>query len=344
MSQKNQTTAIDSCRVPLNNRIHSRRCFMTGEYCSQLANIQKARERLHKIPEDNGGSQAKDGEINAFVIMNFSNMSDVAYKWRIQPFIESLTKYLYFKGNELVCCADQQEVEKAFRAQGENDKTMRGEGSQDTPCKESLGPPLIRRISKINVVRADSNYDSNYVICNRVCQQMQMADLVVVDVSSENNNVFYEFGMAVALGKLILPICFSESFFQIVYPDELKEYVHKKENKIIEDKEDEKETYDQLEHLKRHIDCYPWRRALFEYYGLRYRSQTDTDKMEEVPKVRGENELCVSTKCLTTQYIQFQKATTSKYGFSDIQYSRFPYVDLKEGLSYWRTSLYEAGQ
>ena len=340
MGQTNQTTAINSCRVPLNNRIHSRRCFMTGEYCSQLANIQKARERLHtreqchKISALNNyeNEQNKGGEINAFVIMNFSNMSDVAYKWRLQPFIESLTRYLYFEGDELVCYADLEGEKNSSEGQetkkaGEEKVKAKVEGRKDSR----------RQVSKINVIRADSNYDSNYVICNRVCQQIQMADLIVVDVSSENNNVFYEFGMAVALGKLILPICFSESFFQIVLPDKLKEYVHKKENEIedeIKETKDKDREYYQLEHLKRHIDCYPWRRSLFEYYGLRYRSQSDTDKMGKVPVVREENKLCVSTSCLTTQYIEFGKVKNSKYGFSDVQYSRFPYVDLKEGPLY----------
>ena len=333
MSPKNQTTAIDSCRVSLNNRIHSRRCFMTGEYCSQLANIQKARERLHKTPEDNGGSQAKDGEINAFVIMNFSNMSDVAYKWRLQPFIESLTKYLYFEGNELVCCADQKKVESVF-AEQEVEEYSKAKDYTKVECRGNSKLSSIRPVSKINVIRADSNYDSNYVICNRVCQQIQMADLIVVDVSSENNNVFYEFGMAVALGKLILPICFGDSFFQIRIPDALKEYVHKnKDNK----------EYRVLEHLQRHIDCYPWRRALFEHYGLRYRSKNDSEDMNQAildgEDKQSEKGLYVST-ITTTQYIEFREAKEPRYGFSDTQYGRFPYVELNDGSTYIGERIY----
>lgn len=289
----------EPCRVPLNDGIHSRRCFMTGEYCSQLNNIHKARQRLHKRPDDASADNREAGEINAFVIMNFSNMSDVAYRWRLRPFIKSLTKYLYFEGNELFCCAE--------------------------PWKSNdVSTSSRRRVSKINVIRADSNYDSNYVICNRVCQQIQMADLIVVDVSSENNNVFYEFGMAVALGKLILPICFSESFFQISLPSSLKKYC----------KQENKETYSDMEHLRRHIDCYPWRRTLFEHYGLRYRSKEDSKKLdEEAPeKQTSESESDKSesnpNKTITTQYIEFEQAKDPNYGFSDIQYSRFPYVDL----------------
>lgn len=100
------------CKVPLQGCIHSRRCFMSGEYCSQLANIQKAREKLHptskrvEIKESNN-LKNKGREINAFVIMNFSNMSDVAYKWQLRPFVESLKDYFYFKGDNLVCSKDR---------------------------------------------------------------------------------------------------------------------------------------------------------------------------------------------------------------------------------------------
>ena len=124
------------------------------------------------------------------------------------------------------------------------------------------------------MIRADSKYDSNYVICNRVCQQIQIADLIVVDVSSENNNVFYEFGMAMAMRKLILPICFSESFYQIKLPAALEAYIKRHFDTTAptngNDKtSDVQKINDKIEYLKRHIDCYPWRRTLFESYGLR---------------------------------------------------------------------------
>ena len=290
------------CRVPLTSGVYARRCFMTGEYCSQLANIQKERGRLHRNRSqvDNaydGKNENKkydrNGEINAFVIMNFSNMSDVVYKWRIQPFVESLAKYFYFEGDELVCCDDSKKVQE----------------------KLDSSSPEISEVQRINVIRADSTYDSNYVICNRVCQQMQIADLIVVDVSSANNNVFYEFGMAVSLGKLILPICYSESFFKISIPKQLAEY----EQKHILGSEE-------LEKIKRHIDCYPWRRTLFEQYCLRYRSKKDSDAMATEKICDNWDELQTSEKN-TTQYIDFNHATDLRYGFSDIQYSRFPYVD-----------------
>lgn len=256
MDCKKCFTSIEDC-------INSRRCFMTGEYCSKQTNIQRERQKLHS-----------NGCINAFVIMNFSNMSDVVYKWRLKSFIESLTKYLYIDKteNRLYCLSS---VKLSEEDQSE------------------LGSNQWKRVKEIEVIRADSNPASNYVICNRVCQQMQIADLIIVDVSVENTNVFYEFGMAVALGKLILPICYSESFFEIIPPEEW-----------------DGQKYKEAEH---HIGLYPWRKNLFEYYGIRYR----TDESE-------------------TKYEEFNKAANEQYGFGDKQYNRFPYnevmLDQKERI------------
>lgn len=57
------------CFASTEASIHSRRCFMTGAYCSKQPNIQRERKQLHE-----------DGQITAFVVMNFSDMSDVVYK------------------------------------------------------------------------------------------------------------------------------------------------------------------------------------------------------------------------------------------------------------------------
>lgn len=183
-----EAQTCNCCFTSTEDCIQSRRCFMTGEYCSKQTNIQKERKRLHD-----------KYSINAFVVMNFSNMSDVVYKWRLQSFIESLSKYLYIdsKQQKLYC------LPTAKLTQEETEKI------KDNRWKQ---------VRKVNVIRSDSNPASNYVICNRVCQQLQIADLVIVDVSVENTNVFYEFGMAVALGKMILPICYSESFYEIRVP------------------------------------------------------------------------------------------------------------------------------
>lgn len=248
------------CRISLEAGNHTRHCFMNGEYCSHQTNVLNERERLHK-----------EGTINVFVIMNFSDMSDVVYKWRLNDFIKSLKNYLYIdlETQDLVCHANKHARDEAIK----------------NKSKEQA-----RRIEHIQIVRADSESATNYVICSRICQQLLIADLVVVDVSWQNPNVFYEFGMAVALGKMILPICYSESFYKRVVPDGLKKKLEK--NIVLP----------QPKEAGHHMGCFPWRKALFEYYGLRY-------KGEEVK----------------TKYIGFKEATNIEYGFSDIQYNRFPY-------------------
>lgn len=264
----------DKCSASSKDCIHYRRCFMSGEYCSRQANIQKERERLHA-----------EGKINAFVIMDFSNMSTVVYNWRIKPFIESLKNYLQLEGDKIICYPERiQQTEKGER--------------NATPVKQ------------INVIRADTDNASNYVVCNRICQQMQMADLIIVDTSFENANVFYEFGLAVALGKLILPICYSESFYEVRFPEQLAALL---------------ETKGAIDEIKRHIDCYPWRRTLFEHFGIRYRSKKDSEALDESLKISTETER-KEPKGIT-KYFEFKKATDKKYGFSDIQYRRFPYLD-----------------
>lgn len=227
---------------------------MTGEYCSQQRNVRQQRDRLHK-----------DKKIMAFVVMNFSDMSEVVYKWRICKYVESLSKYFYInnKTNQL-CCSELDKDDIL-----ENDDW--------------------EHVQDIQIVRADSNPSSNYVICNRICQQIQMADLVIVDVSRQNPNVFYEFGMAVSLGKMILPICYSESYFKMSLPEGLQE---------------KGDFHDKLE---QHIGCYPWRKSLFEYYGIHYRESDDEQSQDK------------------TRYIDYDSATSEDNKFSDLQYDRFPY-------------------
>lgn len=258
----NEQSKEDDCKyccIFTKESIHSRRCFMTGEYCSQQANIRYEREKLHK---NNG--------ISAFVIMNFSHMSDIVYHWRLYYFIESLAKYLYFdkKKEKLYCHISEEQIEV----------------SKD--IKE------VEQVKKIHVSRSDSDLASNYVTCTRICQQMQIADLIIVDVSSQNANVFYELGMAVAFGKLILPICYSESYYKTIIPNELKakNYLYKK-----------------VEH---HIGCFPWRKNLFEYYGIQFRRWNEDEIKDD------KNKTC---------YMDFDTVTNVKYGFSDAKYNCFPY-------------------
>lgn len=295
-----QMSANESkCYISTETSLHTRRCFMTGEYCSQKINIQKERngqikkwERsVRKAEKQEGAGEKQDIEpltITAFVIMDFSDMSDVVYKWRIESFIESLHKYLYLdkKEHHLYCYAS---VEK------------------ENPI---INGQTLDKVGRVRVIRSDSDPASNYVICSRICQQMQIADLVIVDVSRQNPNVFYEFGMAVALDKLILPICYSESFYKIEYPEMLK--------KIKEEDRLEKKTWEELE---KHIGCYPWQKRLLEYYGIRYKHAQKNDEKH----AQKDDEKNNQKQAQKIEYLEFEKIIEKQYGFSDEIYNRFPY-------------------
>lgn len=273
----------DFCSVSISHLIPSRRCFVSGEYCSNQPNIQEQRKRIHE-----------NGQINAFVVMNFSNMSDVVYNWRIQGFIQSLTKYLFFSEDKKQIYCLRHVLKPKKEGQSEVYKiTIEKEHKQEEVS--------LKKIDSINVIRADTAPASNYVICNRICQQIQIADLIIVDVSNENANVFYEFGMAVALGKMILPICYNNSYFEKRLPEALSVKI-----------ETENQKNDELEH---HIDCFPWRRALFEHYGIRYKRHKDTGVQQ-------------------IEYKGFSLVNNKAYGFSDLKFSVFPYnTSLEENIN-----------
>lgn len=257
------------CYTPTESCIHTRRCFMSGEYCSQQSNIQRERAKLYA-----------ENSIRAFVIMNFSDMSDVVYEWRIKSFVKSLSAYLYFdKAHQRLYCS-----------------------SIEDDCRLDKG----EMVKNIEVVRSDSEPASNYVVCNRICQQLQIADLVIVDVSSQNANVFYEFGMAVALGKMILPICYSESFYKMAIPKELKDKYWKRDEMVA---------------TAHHIGLFPWRKDLFEYYGIRY-------KRIKPQKGDNENNEENNSNNHETQYVSFLDAVNPENGFSDMKYGRFPYHEV----------------
>ena len=120
MMGEDRNTVIDSkkyCSVSLDKSNHTRKCFMTGEYCPRQPQIKRQKDALHAKKEVEKDKEEKvkidKCEINAFVVMNFSDMSDVVYKWRICTFIESLKEYLYIvtKENdekEIRCCSKEE--------------------------------------------------------------------------------------------------------------------------------------------------------------------------------------------------------------------------------------------
>ena len=59
--------------------------------------------------------------------------------------------------------------------------------------------------------------------------------------------------------------------------------------------------------IEHHIGCYPWRKTLFEYYGIFQKQSAfpfkDTDGTHQ-----------------KTHYMTYDNATNIQYGFSDVQY------------------------
>lgn len=358
---------------------------MTGEYCAQQTNIQKERQKLHN-----------KGEINAFVIMNFSSMSDVVYESRIIPFIKQLTKYLYLdtKDNRIACIStgdlahlkddkpvtfydikdaiiasarknpsqfrdklkshinedgphnilsidmtfpDYQYLDKQHPEMNSGTQTLSDylneldakgklyslfhglpwKDKHESMYYQSFSNYLWEKVTKIHVYRADSNPVSNYIICNRICQQMQTADLIVVDVSVESANVFYEFGLATAFHKLILPICFSESFYEMKLPDKIETAIREIQQRNARFGYSTPLDDSLPKSLEKHIDCYPWRRKLFEHFGIRH--QRDLEN----------NEIIYNG----VRYLDFTDISHEQYGFSDYQYNHFPYSAKKDKVA-----------
>ena len=310
----NSTKKCLECVVEARN-ISSRRCFMTGGYCSKLNSIQEKRRQLHQ-----------DNTINAFVVMNFSAISDLQYKRKIRLFIESLKKYLYLSGETIQCCVNA--------------------STNETSSEESTW----KAVEKINPIRSDATYASNFVMCSRVCQQIMIADLIIVDVSVENANVFYELGMAIAMGKLILPICSHESYFSRNYPtekekakfsemykeispDKFRSICSSTIKKIDEDKKVMSltevtsaigATYNRIA-LERHLGYFPWRKQLFEHYGIRFRN-TELSKQFDVSESNPELTDWILRDQIT-RYIDFRYVREPLLGLSDQYLTTFPYSD-----------------
>lgn len=249
------------CSVHTDKTVHFRRCFMSGEYCTKQRDITFKRKGLHRTRTER---QEDVVEISAFVIMDFSDMSDIVYEWHLKEYIQSLRKYLRYdiKNKKIYCTLN--------------------ENPQEDEIKK------IPQVNKIHVIRADSAPSSNFVICSRICQQLQMADLVVVDLSYKNANVFYELGLAVALDKLILPICYSESF----YSD------HRSE------KEKEEATNNKF---ASHIGNNLWRKELYEYFGVIYRNPHSHIEYSDINEIK--------------------KGIKSSSCSTDVKYTKFPYTE-----------------
>lgn len=84
----------------------------------------------------------------------------------------------------------------------------------DTFLAWSLKPFLCYELKcdERRIRRADQVSQIGYVMCESICRRIQEADLVVVDLSLDNANVFYGLGLAVGLEKRLLILCDEERY------------------------------------------------------------------------------------------------------------------------------------
>jgi len=71
----------------------------------------------------------------------------------------------------------------------------------DEVYRAQLEPCLLSVVSEVN--RADDVARTGYVICEKICKQVQLADVICAELSCDNANVFYELGLAYAIDRNI---------------------------------------------------------------------------------------------------------------------------------------------
>lgn len=278
------------------------RCFITGELCTHQLTITRAREENYR-----------NGIASAFVVMPFTDMADATYKWNVRNTIKDLKQYFTLirkEGEHEIRC-----YASATQNQIYQDKNNEDEGenfSLDSYEKEDVGTE--RYVRDIDPVRADQDVMFGYVICNRVCQQIQIADIVVVDVSRENPNVFYEFGLAVALGKMIVPICFEDDYFRY-QPKGVDGDKSKNDNSNIKD--------------------YPWVKTLYDHFALNCRDFRQTDR--RIVYESSADEGTMGTRLAGGLAYTDNLITYTSHGFQDKQFGR-QIIDFYKIVSYLNRS------
>ena len=71
----------------------------------------------------------------------------------------------------------------------------------DEVYRAQLEPCLLSVVAKVR--RADDVARTGYVICEKICKQIQLADVICAELSCDNANVFYELGLSYAIDRNI---------------------------------------------------------------------------------------------------------------------------------------------
>lgn len=188
------------------------KCFVTGQSCTHKSQIQRIRNEKHN-----------DRIVSVFVVMSFTGLGFSMYDMYIHELRHLIQSHCCFKKKH-----------DTFTLLIEKEPIKFNDDSTNSLC----------RVSDVDFMRADLEISTGHVICNRVCDPIQRADLIVIDVSHPNPNVFYELGLAMSMGKHVLPICFSKKYYYMI-PDS--------EAKTPND---------------HNIECFPWMKELYQFFSL----------------------------------------------------------------------------
>lgn len=185
----NKTIKID--KVVLDGRKVSglmHRCPVTGGICSHCNEIIKRKARRHQA-----------NTVLIFIAMHYSHITDTIYRW--------LLKDMLIK----------EEISFEFEENGGEKENPEKEMKMEPPEEETGITFQLNRGDKmvtVCLVRADDYAENSHVLCESICAKIQEADMVIADLSYESPNVFYELGLAVALEKKILPVCYMRQYYQ----------------------------------------------------------------------------------------------------------------------------------
>ena len=205
------------------------RCFLTGASCANCRKIIDSKVKRHSR-----------GEVMVFVIMYYSDMTDTVYKWLIRGLIEEV-RFTFQDAPDMVPVIDETADYDRWYHSADRDmvKTIK------LRFKAEENAHAARYMT---LVRADDYSSCGHVICESVCAKIQEADLVVADISYDSPNVFYELGLAIALKKKIVPICYLPKYYE----------------------ETDKYRYT-------HLRNFPWKETLFKYFAINRAEKDEPD-------------------------------------------------------------------
>lgn len=225
------------------------RCPITGAYCSHRNKIKRRKAKRHK-----------DNKVMIFMIMHYSPITDTIYKWLLKDVIKDQDiRFEFIDPVAGEAVKPKPEKRNSIEESGPMPDGFPYETEYYDDSQEKMF--TLEDGCIISLVRADDFSSNSHIVCESVCAKIQEADMVIVDLSYGNPNVFYEFGMAVALGKKILPICYIDKYY------------------------DEKES-----NIKNFIRGFEWKEFLMKYFSVNRVESLDDIKYYE----KGDAELSAS--------------------------------------------------